>query len=692
MTNRLSDALSPYLRQHADNPVDWWPWGESAFDEARRRDVPIFLSVGYAACHWCHVMAHESFSDPATAALLNTGFVSIKVDREEHPDVDAAYMRATTALTGRGGWPMSVWLDHQGRAFYAGTYFPPTPRMGMPSFAGVLEAVSRAWTERRAEVDNAAVSISEALARTARPRIRKGDAEQMELTDLRRDTTTAVAALRGDFDAAAGGFGGAPKFPPTMVAEFLLRHHAATGDDSALEMAAATLTAMARGGIYDQLAGGFARYSVDDGWVVPHFEKMLYDNAGLLTAYTTWWRVTGDALARRVAEEVAAFVVGDLRTPEGGFASSLDADSLPTPDAESPVEGAYYVWRRDELVAELGEQDALWWAELCDVTAAGTFGDGASTLQLPQDPDDAERFVRVRARLLAARHDRPAPARDDKVVAGWNGMMIAALAEAAMVFDAPDWLSAAVDAAVLITEVHVQADGSLRRVSRDGEVGAAAAVLEDYAELGLGYLTLYQATSELLWFERAQRLLTTMVERFSDPDGGLYDAEPSVLLPAATDPTDNASPSGTSAAAAALLTLAALGGSATADNAATRELVVGLVGSAQPLMATHPRFAGMWLATAEALLAGPAEVAIVGAGPSADARGQEELALLVGTAWRTPAPGRVIAVTQSPVDSPALLAHRGPVAGRPAAYVCRGFVCQAPTVDPAELREALNRR
>src|SRR5215211_6115717 len=405
MANRLASSTSPYLRQHADNPVDWWEWGDEAFAEARRRDVPVLLSIGYAACHWCHVMAHESFEDEATAAVMNEQFVNIKVDREERPDVDAVYMTATQAMTGHGGWPMTCFLTPDGEPFHCGTYYPPVPRPGMPSFGDLLSAVTEAWTERGREVRASATRIAAQLA---------GQDWPLTPSPVDRETLdAAVGQLAGQYDRRHGGFGDAPKFPPSMVCEFLLRHHERTGSTRSLEMAQGTGERMARGGIYDQLAGGFARYSVDAQWVVPHFEKMLYDNAQLLRLYTHLWRSTGSALARRVADETAAFLIRDLGTPEGGFASALDADT----DGE---EGLTYVWTREQIGDEL-------LADLLGVTETGTFEHGTSVLQLRTDPEDAARWAAARADLLARRQARPQLARDDKVVAAWNGLAIAAL-------------------------------------------------------------------------------------------------------------------------------------------------------------------------------------------------------------------------------------------------------------------------
>src|SRR3954463_954075 len=391
MPNRLAGATSPYLLQHAENPVDWREWGEAAFAEARERDVPLLISVGYAACHWCHVMAHESFEDEATAAQMNENFVCIKVDREERPDVDNVYMTATQALTGSGGWPMTVFATPDGRPFYCGTYFPPRPAHGMPAFRQLLAPMADAWQTQREEVEAAGGRVAAAISNRL-------ELEPVPLSAELLDR--AVDVLQGSYDERAGGFDRAPKFPPSMVLEFLLRHSARTGDDRALRMARGTLEAMARGGIYDQLAGGFARYSVDAGWVVPHFEKMLYDNALLLRVYLHLWRATGEQWARRVADETAAFLLRDLATPEGGFASALDADT-------NGVEGLTYVWTPDQLIEVLGPDDGRWAADQFEVTDRGTFEHGTSTLQWLHDSDDPARLAAVRARLFAARGQRP---------------------------------------------------------------------------------------------------------------------------------------------------------------------------------------------------------------------------------------------------------------------------------------------
>lgn len=699
MPNRLARSTSPYLRQHAENPVDWYEWGEDAFAEARRRDVPLLVSVGYAACHWCHVMAHESFEDPEVAAVMNSRFVNVKVDREERPDLDAAYMAATQAMTGQGGWPMTVFATPEGDPFFCGTYFPPVPVAGRPSFGQVLDALSGAWRERRAEVRAGADELLTALGggqvAPATPAVPApdgaapddpADAPALDLGAVAQVSDLAVQALAGSYDAEHGGFGGAPKFPPSTTLEWLLRRHARTGDTEALAMAAGTLEAMARGGMADQLGGGFARYAVDGTWTVPHFEKMLEDNAILLRVYAHWWRSTGAELARRVVEGTADWLLRELRTPEGAFASSLDADT-------EGVEGATYVWTPATLVEVLGEQDAAWAAELFGVTETGTFEAGTSVLQLRADPDDEVRFERVRRALLRARDLRPQPGRDDKVVATWNGLAITALAEAGAMFERREWVAAAVDAARLLDDVHLLAggDGLLRvvRTSRDGAVGTAPGVLTDYAAVAEGFTVLAGVTGDPHWSTRASALLDTVLARFRGPDHAFRDTaddqtDPVVArLATRPDVADGPSAGGQSAAAGALLARAALTGSAT--DRQTAELAL-----AGPLSIAHrhPRAVAWALATAEAVLDGPREVAVLG---RADDPGR---VALVRTAVRSPAPGLVLAQgdpdeVAGSADTVGLLRDRPLVGDRAAAYVCRGFVCDRPTTDPGVLRAAL---
>jgi uncharacterized protein YyaL (SSP411 family) len=672
MPNRLASATSPYLLQHKDNPVDWWEWSPEAFAQARRLDRPVLLSVGYAACHWCHVMAHESFEDAETAAFMNAHFVNVKVDREERPDVDAVYMQATTAMTGHGGWPMTVVLTPEGEPFFAGTYYPDRPRHGQPAFRQVLEALAAAWRDRRDEVAKVAGDVSGHL----RQEVALVGREPLDAELL----SGAVASLARDFDATSAGFGSAgswaPKFPPSMVLEFLLRHAARTGSADAAGMADRTLRAMARGGIYDQLAGGFARYSVDRDWVVPHFEKMLYDNAQLLGVYARWWRLGGDPLGARVARETADFLLAELRTDEGGFASALDADS-------EGEEGRFYVWTPTELTDVLGPEDGAWAARLLAVTEAGTFEHGTSTLQLPADPagpDGPSRWESVRRRLLAARERRARPARDNKVVAAWNGLAIASLAEAGSLLGEPRYVDAALDAARLLLDVHIDG-GRMLRVSRAGVPGRHAAVLEDYGCVAAGLLALLSATGDPAWLRTAGTLLDVALEQFAADDGGFFDtaagAERLVARP--RDPSDNASPSGQSALVHALLGYAAVTGSGRHRDAAESALR-----GVRTLAERVPRFAGWWLAAAEAALSGPLEVAVVG--PAGD----PGRALLEAAARGSSSPGLVVLGGEPATDQAVpLLEGRGLVGGRAAAYVCRGMVCERPVTDADELRALL---
>ncbi|MFF6785649.1 DUF255 domain-containing protein [Streptomyces sp. NPDC012510] len=677
MPNRLAQATSPYLLQHADNPVDWWPWETDAFEEARRRDVPVFLSVGYSACHWCHVMAHESFENSGTAAYMNEHFVSVKVDREERPDVDAVYMEAVQAATGQGGWPMSVFMTPDGQPFYFGTYFPPEARHGMPSFQQVLEGVHHAWTSRRSEVGEVAGKITRDLAGRE---LSTKDAG----TPTEENQALALLQLTRDIDPASGWFKGDTKFPPSMVIEFLLRHHARAGSEAALEMAEGLCEAMARSSLYDQVGGGFHRYVLTPrpgGPLVPHFEKMLYDNALLCRVYAHLWRATGSESARRVALETADFMVRELRTDEGGFASALDADS--DDGTGRHVEGAYYVWTPEQLTEVLGEEDARLAAHHFGVTEEGTFEEGASVLRLPRREGvlDAARIESVRDRLNGARARRPAPGRDDKVVAAWNGLAVAALAETGAYFDRPDLVDAAIAAADLLVRLHLDEKARLARTSKDGHVGANAGVLEDYADVAEGFLALASVTGEGVWLEFAGFLLDHVLVRFVDEESGaLFDtaADAEKLIRRPQDPTDNATPSGWSAAAGALLGYAAHTGSEPHRTAAERAL--GVVKALGPRV---PRFIGWGLATAEVLLDGPREVAVVGPEGHPGTRELHRAALL-GTA-----PGAVVAVGAPDSGELPLLADRPLVGGEPTAYVCRDFTCDAPTTDVDRLRTAL---
>ncbi|MEH0933890.1 thioredoxin domain-containing protein [Micromonospora psammae] len=672
--NRLAQATSPYLLQHAENPVDWWPWCDEAFAEAKRRDVPVLISVGYAACHWCHVMAHESFENEHVGALLNDDFVAIKVDREERPDVDAIYMTATQAMTGQGGWPMTVFATPDGTPFFCGTYFPRA------NFVRLLESVATAWRDQREAVLRQGAAVVEAI----------GGAQAVggptapltaELLD------TAADQLAEEYDATNGGFGGAPKFPPHMNLLFLLRHHRRTGAERSLEMVRHTCEAMARGGIYDQLAGGFARYSVDGHWTVPHFEKMLYDNALLLRVYTQLWRLTGDPLARRVARDTVRFLADELHKPGEGFASALDADT-------EGVEGLTYAWTPAQLVEALGEEDGRWAADLFAVTEEGTFEHGTSVLRLARDVDDADPDVRRRwqevvGRLLAARDARPQPARDDKVVAAWNGLAITAITEflqVAALYASPDDEDANLiegvtivadgamrDAAEHLARVHL-VDGRLRRASRNGVVGEPAGVLEDHGSVAEAFCAMHQLTGEGRWLELAGQLLDTALARFAAPDGGFYDtaddAERLVARPA--DPTDNATPSGRSAIVAALVTYSALTG-----ESRYREAAEAALSTVAPIVGRHARFTGYAAAAGEALLSGPYEIAVATDDPAGDP--------LVAAAHRHAPPGAVVVAGRPDQPGVPLLADRPLVDGRPTAYVCRGFVCQRPVTSVDDL-------
>jgi uncharacterized protein YyaL (SSP411 family) len=571
-------------------------------------------------------------------------------------------MQATQGLTGQGGWPMSVFLTPERLPFFAGTYFPPAPRHGMPSFRQVLGAVNEAWIERRDEVHRSASTIVGELAK------RQIGAVPGTMTEA--DCAAAVTRLQGEFDGATGGFGGAPKFPPSMVLEALLRD----GSEPAMTMVERTAIAMARGGIYDQLAGGFARYSVDAGWVVPHFEKMLYDNALLLGVYTHWWRRTGNPLAERVVAETVDWLLTEMRTPDGAFAASLDADSL---DAHGHLhEGAYYVWTPDQLTTVLGTEDGAWAAEVFRVTPDGTFEGGASTLQLLADPDDLDRLANIRDRLRQARAERARPARDDKVVAAWNGWLVDSLVTAAMVFDRPDWLAAAAEAAGAVWRQHWQ-DGRLRRASRDARPGSAPGIAEDYAALTQAAVRLATATGDVAWLDRARAVMTVLLEQFDDEGAGFFDtaADAESLYTRPQDPTDNATPSGLSAAIHALRLVAELTGEAAYADRADRAAA-----SVGGLARQAPRFSGWLLADAISSLPAHAPVQVAIVGPDGFERSE-----LVRAAWRRAPAGSVVLAGEPDQPGFALLADRPLRDGRATAYVCRGFVCRLPVTSVEDL-------
>jgi hypothetical protein len=602
------------------------------------------------------------------------------VDREERPDIDAVYMTATQAMTGQGGWPMTVFMTPDGDPFHCGTYYPKA------RFTALVQAVGRTWASDRSGVVDQAERISAALAENASAV--SGLAVPGGEVPWEPVTTAAVAALEESFDPADGGFGSAPKFPPSMVCEFLLRE----GSPAALRMVAETCEAMARGGMYDQIGGGFARYSVDGTWTIPHFEKMLYDNALLARDYLHWWRSSDSPLAKRVAEETCEFMLRELRTPQGGFAASLDADSGGSAGIPSG-EGAYYAWTPAGLRDVLGDSEGAWAAGVFGVTEAGTFEHGTSVLQRRADPDDTERLDRIRGTLLAARDGRPRPGLDDKVVAAWNGMAIAALAEAGLLLDRPDFLTAAESAAGLLLSLHVS-DSRILRTSRGGTAGDSAGLLEDYACVASGLMALAGVTGENRWVAVAGELLETVLTSFGDGSGGFYDtaADGERLIFRPADPADNATPSGAFAAADALLSYAALTGSAR-----HRDAAAGALKALPAIAARFPRAAGMGLAVAEAIRSGPAEVAVVG--QMSDPRTLD----LLHAALHAAPPGAVFAVgpgsaagsgTRDSGDTPGaqvpLLAGRELVRGAPAAYVCRNFACRLPVTTPADLRKTLS--
>lgn len=700
-TNRLGDATSPYLQQHAHQPVHWWPWGPEAFEQARQQQRPIFLSVGYAACHWCHVMAHESFDDPAIAELLNRDFVAIKVDREEHPDVDAAYMLATQAMTGQGGWPMSVFLTPDGAPFFAGTYFPPAPTGGQPGFAEVLQALAQAWHERHDEVVESAAQI-------------RAHVEQLTPEVVSADPPSLAAVqeqLEDQFDLVHAGWGRAPKFPAASLIDALL----VRGDPVGLDLAQRTGEAMARGGICDQVGGGFHRYSTDAGWVLPHFEKMLYDNALLLGTYTRLWCRTADhdhgrrQLFERVVYRLVDWLAAEMRTEQGGFAASLDADS--TDIRGMAGEGLFYLWNPELLTDALGEDDGQWAAGVFHVTRGqgpdglegGTAGHGYSTLQLRR-VDDWERLDRVLHRLASVRAGRFRPARDDKVVAAWNGLLVDSLTRAAMVFGRTDWLDLALGAAQAVWSTHVVTtdDGAeplLRRTSRDGRPGTTDGVTEDYAALALGFTTLAGATGDPVWLDRASWLLDRAEALFAAPDGGFFDAAPDQLrFTRPRELTDGATPSATALMAAALRATGLLAGR---EDLVQRADVV--AATTWATVAELPRHSGASLTLAAIADQarkglGPAEVAIVlPARPESDEAATGGIERLVQAAWRMAPAGSVVVSAPSGTTGFGHLFEQRPcvkVDGQPVptAYVCHGRVCLEPVTEWSGLKRVLWQR
>jgi uncharacterized protein YyaL (SSP411 family) len=649
MPNRLAAETSPYLLQHAENPVDWYAWGDEAFARARSEDKPILVSIGYAACHWCHVMEHESFEDPEVAAVMNEGFVCIKVDREERPDVDAIYMDAVQAMTGSGGWPLNAFLTPDGVPFFCGTYFPPVGRHGLPSWRELLGGVRNAWETQRAEVDEAAQKNVPRLQGAAFMQAPPDSLSGSGLDD-------AVVALGRLFDNENGGWGGAPKFPATSVMEFLL----ARGENA---MPLQTLRRMASGGIYDQIGGGFARYSVDARWRVPHFEKMLYDNALLARTYLHAFQVSGEGLFRRVCEETLDWAMRELRQDEGGFASSLDADS-------EGVEGKFYVWTPAEIRAALGESLGEVAISHFGVSESGNF-EGANIL-VRATPDPAE-LRAIKDGLLAARSSRVRPALDDKRLTSWNALMISALADAGAAFDRADYLSAAVTCARFIERELRDSSGRLLRTYNRGRAKLPA-YLEDHAYLLEAYLTLYEATFDDEWFTRSVELAETILERFYDPSlGGFFSVsdDHTGLIARRKDLEDAPIPSGGSAAAFGLLRLARMTGEARYEDAA-----LSLIRLLHVIAPQHPLAFGHLLRAIDFHLAPVREVALAGDDVSDLAR------VVRGGFW----PYTVLAGGDGPVP---LLEGREPVDGQAAAYVCQHFTCQLPVTSADELTKLL---
>jgi uncharacterized protein YyaL (SSP411 family) len=711
-TNRLIHETSPYLLQHAHNPVEWHPWGEEALRRAREEGKPILLSVGYSACHWCHVMERESFEDEQIAALMNRWFINIKVDREERPDIDHIYMSAVQMMTGQGGWPMTVFLTPEGRPFYGGTYYPPEDRYGRPGFPRILHAVAEAWENRRDEIEEQSGAML-------------GQMRQMSEVDLPETPVTpeildrAYQKLRASYDSRLGGVGGAPKFPQPMILDFLLRYAHRTKRDemtSPGDMAVFTLEKMAEGGIYDQLGGGFHRYSTDEYWLVPHFEKMLYDNAQLAQTYLRAWQATGEPFFRRIAEETLDYVSREMTAPDGGFYSTQDADS-------EGVEGKFFVWSQAEVEEALGKEDALLFSRYYDVTPRGNW-EHANILNvtapeenfarsLKMDPEKLKaRLAEMRRKLFAVREQRTKPHRDEKVLTSWNGLMLAAFAEAAAVLDRDDYRQTAIANAEFVLdklyeegrlwrtgkadkETRSQGDketiagGAGQSAIRNAQsamfkVSAIPGFLEDYAYYADGLLRLYEATADWRWLDSAKELVDTMVELFADPEGGPFYSTPAdgeALIERPRDLTDNATPSGNSVAVEVLLRLGVL----TADQDYHRR-AASILRQMNALLAEHPAAFGRMLGVADFYLGPVKELAVIGAidDPATHA--------LLSAARSSYQPNMVVAVAH-PADMRhmelPLLQDRPLVDGKPTAYLCENYACQRPTTDPAELAKQL---
>jgi len=685
--NRLAGEKSPYLQQHALNPVEWYPWGPEALRRAREEDLPILLSIGYSACHWCHVMERESFEDDETAALMNRSFVNIKVDREERPDLDGIYMRAVQVLTGRGGWPLTAFLTPDGRAFYGGTYFPPEPRHGMPSFRQVLEAVLDAYHHRRDEVERGSDQLLTAIrsgvpAAGSEPVPAGSEAEEAS----RRTLDHAFQFLRGRHDPAHGGFGPAPKFPQPTTLEFLLRYHHRSGEEDALEMVLHTLRRMARGGIRDHLGGGFHRYSVDDRWLVPHFEKMLYDNGLLARVYLHAFQITGDAELRECATSTLDYVLRDLTGPEGGFYSARDADS-------EGEEGLFYLWTADEVDRLLGDERGPRFRRIYDITPEGNFegrnilnlshpvSAGAESEGMGQERLEKE-LESSRDLLNRVRNHRPPPFRDEKILAGWNSFVLRALAEAGAVLGRDDYLDAARRNASFVLE-RMAEDGRLLRSWKDGP-GGIPGFLEDYAGLGNALLTLHEATLESRWLRESRTLAEAVVDRFWDEEAGAFydaarDGEELIVRP--REILDNATPSGNSLAVELLWRMGRILGEGRFLNIVRRVLR-----SEMESMRRFPSAFGRLLAVlAVQDSASAMEVVILGPPGSVETR------KLLREAHRRYLPDRSVLGGDPDELPPLTILHgRSLRDGRPTAYVCKGSTCGPPVSDPGEMSEAMD--
>ena len=680
MANRLINETSPYLLQHANNPVDWYPWGEEALEKARTEDKPILLSIGYSACHWCHVMERESFEDPNVAALMNRSFVSIKVDREERPDLDSIYMQAVQALTGQGGWPMTVFLKPSGEPFYGGTYFPPEDRGQMPGFPRLLRAMDEVYRTRRTDIDNASAQLVDRLRQTSRMKS-KSDLLHKDLLE------EAFLHLSPGFDEENGGFGGAPKFPQPMIYDFLLRHFHSSRNPKALHMLNLSLEKMALGGMYDQLGGGFHRYSTDSYWLVPHFEKMLYDNALLSKLYLHAYQSTGHELYLRIVQETLDYVLREMTSKEGGFYSSQDADS-------EGEEGKFFVWTPHQVEEVLGREDAEIFCAYYDITPTGNF-EGSNIPNVPLDaeavmeqvdvdPDDLEDILSEgKEKLLEVRNRRISPDRDDKVLTAWNGLMLRSFAEAAATLGRQDYRDAAVANADFVTQ-NLQKDGRVLRTYKDGQARLNG-YLEDYSFLADGLIAVYELTFDSRWLDEAQRVADGMIALFWDQeDQVFYDTgkDHETLLVRPRDIFDNAAPCGSSVAADALMRLALLTG-----NEEYRNFAAAVLRSMGPMLSQYPNGMGRWLAALDFYLSEPKEIAIVGPKDSPDVKAMVEVV------HGQYLPNRVLAATEQgdPAGSHSmpLLRHRTMVSGAPAAYVCHNYVCQLPVTDPADLASQL---